>query len=97
MAKGFLKFDLNDPDDRLEFKRATKATDAYIAFFDVAQRVFRPARKHGYVDPEISKLLESCGKTPDDYNAGVELVGKLEELYYQILNEYGINTDEDLQ
>ena len=35
MAKGILEFDLNEPDDRMAFKRANKATDMAIALHEI--------------------------------------------------------------
>lgn len=94
-----LTFDLSDPDDRNEFTRCTKATDAYIALWDIGQEIFRPHRKHGYSDSRVQELIDKCPtfKTKDgetDYCS--EVIEKLEEMFYEILREHGINLDEEL-
>lgn len=99
--KATLTFDMDDYESLQLMKRSIKATDAYLALYDVAMEVFRPARKHGYNDPKITKALEECGETVDEngfpsYGNGEELIGLLETKFYDILNEKGINIHEDL-
>lgn len=78
--KAILEFVL--PEDQTEFDTAVKAMDMSIAIHDIGQEVFRPARKHGYPDPQIANLLL---KIPD--HMGEDLIGLLEEKFYEILNE----------
>lgn len=70
-------------DDKDEFESWQKGPAALSALWDVSQEVFRPARKHGYSDPEINKLVQ-------DNEHAEELVGKLEELFCKILRERGV-------
>lgn len=81
--KAILEFDLSDADERDAHLRAIKAPDAYAALWDIAQEVFRPARKHGYSDPDLNKLLKS-----DDVEEAISL---LEKRFYQILEDKGID------
>lgn len=81
--KATLEFIL--PEDNQEYERCTKGEDYFIALQEIAEQVFRPHRKHGYSDCRIQELLN---KSEDD-NA-FELVGKLEELFYEILDENNI-------
>ena len=99
--KATLTFDMDDHDSMQSFKRSVKSLDAFIALHDIAMEVFRPARKHGYSDPNIQKALDNCGEEVDEngfssYGHGEELISLLETKFYDILNERGINLDEDL-
>jgi hypothetical protein len=84
--KAILEFDLSNPEDVDNHKNAIKANDYASAFFEIHNEVFRPARKHGYGDPKIQKLLES---NPN----GEELVYELEKLFFEILEERNIIFD----
>ena len=85
--KAKLEFDLNEFEDRIEHIMAIKGKDAYLALYDVAFSIFRPARKHGYEDNELNKLLEKSGEE------GAELIGKLEDLFYKVLEEREIDLE----
>lgn len=84
--KAKLEFDLEDVEDERSLKRALKANDYELALYEMQQKVFRPARKHGYGDASIQKIL-------DENPACAELVEKLEQLFYDILEDYEINLD----
>lgn len=97
--KGTLSFNL--PEEREEFERAVKAARYQSALFEIGQRVFRPARKHGYPDAYLQRLLDKADevtiatyddatKGPYDGHVGTELIGQLEKLFYEILQEEGI-------
>lgn len=95
--KGILEFNL--PEDGEEFDTARNAAKYRAALWEISQLVFRPARKHGYSDPRIQELLEradtltTTAGTPDfayEGGVGTELVSKLEEIFYQILRDEGI-------
>lgn len=91
MSKASLHFNL--PEEREEFETAVKAGDYKLALWDIAQEVFRPARKHGYSDGKIQKLLLDIDHNADvssEYGKGTDLVGLLEEKFYEILRERGI-------
>ena len=91
-----LQYNLDDPDAKLEFKRATKVINAYIALWEFANEVLRPIRKYGaHGDDCINELLKKC--TAGDDSHGVELVEKLEEKFYEILEEHDINLSEDIE
>ena len=81
-----MEFDGEDGFDRQALIRTIKADGAYAALHDVAQEVFRPHRKHGYSD-EIQKLL-------DENESSYDVVEILEKLFYEILENYGINLDD---
>lgn len=76
MSKAILEFDLDDIDDKNEFKRAANATNTYIALTEIANQIFRPARKHGYQDEKIANLIDENSE---------ELIGELETKFYEIL------------
>jgi hypothetical protein len=77
---GILQFNLEDPQTNRAFKRACSATDAYQVLDCIANEIFRPARKHGYDDESL--------------NDNEEVIGKLEDMFYELLCEYNINLDD---
>lgn len=81
MSEVTLKFTL--PEEKEELTQALNAGELHSALWSVAQEVFRPARKHGYSDPNIQAALDKCIE-------GEELVSLLEKKFYEILDEYGI-------
>lgn len=105
LAGAKLEFDLDDycdSDDRSEFTRAVKASHAYGAIWDIAQDVFRPARKHGYNDKKIEDLITKAGTHKDDpewpeieSSVGADLIQELEQKFYKILSDHNINLDEE--
>lgn len=95
--KATLSFNL--PEEQEEFQTAANAAKYKAALWEISQRIFRPARKHGYADARIQALLDITdsvkvpsmdGYTEDEIGAGTELVSLLEKLFYEILNEEGI-------
>lgn len=62
------------------------------AIDEVGQEVFRPARKHGYGDVEINKILAHLdslceeNKTPEGLWAS-DLIHALERKYWEIVND----------
>lgn len=97
MPKATLEFSL--PEEQEEFETATKAADYKLALWDVAQEIFRPARKHGYSDAAVQKVLDKAdeeivvtdvGGFKYEIGAGSELISILEQKFYEILRERGI-------
>lgn len=84
-----LEFDMADSDDASEFRRATKASEAFAALWEISQEIFRPARKHGYSDTTLSEAMDS--ETVDKS----ELIHRLEVKFYSILEERGIDLSRD--
>lgn len=78
MAEAILKFDLNDPDDRMSHLRAVKSLDMAMALWDIVHNT-----KKG-----LEWSME--GKEIDKYDA-LELVY---EKIHEILNEHNIITDD---
>lgn len=93
--EGVIKCNLADPYSYKDFLKMMQASYFIKALYDIGQRVFRPARKHGYC--EGGKVLtQLCSDDNDEKLAdyGTDLVGEMEDLYYEILEENGINLDE---
>lgn len=95
--KATLTFNL--PEEQEEFDTAIKASDYKIVLWDIAQEIFRPARKHGYPDSSVQKVLDKAdesivvtdiGGTKYETGAGSELVSMLEQKFYEILRERNI-------
>jgi len=87
-----LKFKFNLPEERSSLLRTIKATDCYIAFFEIANEVFRPSRKHGYSDIELQKINEYL--EGDHAEVVGDVIGLLEKKFFNILEHYGINLDD---
>lgn len=80
--KAKLIFDMEDPCDRENFLKVNKTHQAFRALEEIRERIFRPARKHGYGGPgQLSSMIddESVSKT--------EVISLLEEEFNRILNE----------
>jgi len=91
--KAVLEFNL--PEEGTEHRQAVFSQEAYSALWDISQEIFRPARKHGYQDSRIQKLidhLDSVGENSDtvDRATATELIGKLETLFWEILARYKV-------
>jgi len=86
MKKVILEFIIGDKYDEQAAKRAQNADAAYGALWTIGQEVFRPARKHGYSDSRIQELLTE--------GSAVELVSLLEQKFYEILENTGVNLDD---
>lgn len=78
MAKLKLEFDMLDPDSKEEAKLALQGAAATSALWDIAQDIFRPARKHGYPNSNKININEWSEET-------FEAVSKLEELFWEII------------
>lgn len=104
MSKVTLEFTL--PEDREELELSLHGGDYHAALFEVSQRVFRPARKHGYSNARLQQLVEKLDEavsltcqngTATDWPAdgdvpmnATDLIHLLEKEFYQILDEYGV-------
>lgn len=82
------------PEESSEFETAVKASDMKVALWGIGQEIFRPARKHGYNDHRIQQLLELIDdKMGQDNPGATELIGMLEQMFYDIINERNIDLD----
>ena len=88
--KAKLEFDLDDFSDRKAHKRCVNATEAYIALQKIADEIFRPNRKHGY-ETDIENLFSILG---DRKYLAEEIVYKLEEKFYNIIEELGLDLND---
>lgn len=80
-----------DSYERIEIEMMLKARDLSVALFDIGQEIFRPARKHGYYEKEIEDLINACPNDENGYNIGAEIISKLENKFYAILQDRGID------
>jgi hypothetical protein len=89
MPTATLKFKL--PEEDYEFSCASHGRDALGALWEIQQQIFRPARKHGYSNPKLVKLIEEA---PEDQREAIcEAIGVLEEMFCDILSDCNINID----
>lgn len=89
------------PEEQEEFDTVLKAQPMSTALFEISQELFRPARKHGYMDHRIQELMVHLDALANK-NAGIpedawehspgatDLIGMLEAEFYRILEENGI-------
>lgn len=85
-----LEFFPDRHEDRAAFKRAIKADAAYQALREIADNIFRPARKWGYPDTKSGVLsVDSWSEQTH------EVVEQLEEMFYEIIREQEINLYEE--
>ncbi len=85
--KGILEFNL--PEEQEEFDLANKASALRNTLTDVGNLVFRPARKHGYPDQEIQRLVEELDKMSD--GKATELISLLEAKFYECANDNDVS------
>lgn len=78
MAKAILKFDLNDPDDVIDYKRCNKSLDMSLALWEIVHNT-----KKGL-------LFSMEGKEMNQY----ETLNFVFDKIYEIVNEHNINLDE---
>lgn len=81
--KAILSFNL--PEDKEDFKLAQNGGKLANAIFEMRQRLFRPARKHGYPEGAISDLLNGLSKKEKD--AALKLIDVLEQEFSRICEE----------
>lgn len=85
--KATLEFDLSE--EKESFDLAVKASNMHSALWEIRQRVFRPARKHGYDDERMQKILSDM--TYEQALKAHELIAVLEEIFNEILEEQDLN------
>jgi len=81
-----LEFDM--PEEREDFNRYAKALDLAEALYETRQRVFRPARKHGYSDRKIQDLLDLMSERDV---SGEDLIELLENEFNLVCQEHGVS------
>lgn len=71
MRKATLQFDLNDPDDRIEYKIVHQASDMYIALEGISQYL-RTIHRHGESDTiDIEELRGKFFEILDDHDVKI--------------------------
>jgi hypothetical protein len=77
MAKAILEFDLSDPDDRADHQKSVKATDAFLALWDISQ-LFRKQLKYGDLDQatynKIEAMSEDFYDTLNQYGISMNMI-----------------------
>ena len=101
MPKATLEFNL--PEERVEFEQANQAGALVSFLWEVENRVFRPARKHGYPEQDIQNLIDVLNNLVekhateehpksayDGYMNATSLIGLLEKQYFALRDECGV-------
>jgi hypothetical protein len=95
IKKAIIELDPDDYDDKALLLDYLKSSDKGIAIFDIAQDIFRPHRKHGYNSQKLNTLIGNCGEYKDadgfDISNGEELIGELEDMFYEVLEKYEVS------
>ena len=89
-----ITIETTDSDDRAELKRMFSASEVYTALWEISQEIFRPARRHGYADPNISKFFDEKLVPEGEVIAREELVSAFEKKFYEILEANGVNLED---
>lgn len=89
--KWALELNKLDDSERRTVLWMLKADDMMRALYEIGNEIFRPARKHGYNDVEINTLIDRCGEDGEGYCLASQVISLLEDKYYDIVNEYGVN------
>ena len=80
MAKAILKYDISDPEDSQDFKRAVKSLDMAMALWDIIQ---------------LRKKMENRFEVQDNTNNDVfDGIDAMAEGIVSILDQHGIIVDE---
>ena len=80
MAKAILKYDISDPEDSQDFKRAIKSFDMAMALWDIIQ---------------LRKKMENRFEAQDNTNNDVfDGINAMAQGIGDILDQYNINVDE---
>lgn len=101
MSKAILEFNL--PEEEAELDMALHAGDLHATLWDIAQEVFRPARKHGYNDSTLQRLVEQLDSIVDTMEKAddwptdehgplnaTDLIGLLEKKFYSLLEQHKV-------
>jgi hypothetical protein len=80
MAKAILKYDISDPDENVDFKRAVKSFDMAMALWDIIQ-----------LRNKIENRFEAQDNTNNDVFDGIDAMA---EGIGDILDQHGIIIDE---
>lgn len=81
MGRAILEFDLNNPDDKIEFIRATRATDMALLLWDFARKTKK----------ETEREFEANTMINEDKIVGAEMVF---QKFYELLEYYKLDIDE---
>jgi hypothetical protein len=85
-----IKFNL--PEEREEHDYAMNGATYHCCLWEIANEVFRPARKHGYDDQRINDLITKLDNLAgEDAEGATELISLLEQRFYDILNSSNVS------
>ena len=84
--KTIMVFNDSSEGDVLKLQDCLQATAMKLALSEIGDKVFRPARKHGY--PDNSDLNDLLNK-----EEVCEAIGILEEKFYEILRDRGVTLE----
>lgn len=79
--------------DEQDVLDAITALKLRAALSDVREKIFRPARKHGYSNNRVKTVLDKIAAnrvSEDDEDTGEQLIYELEQVFNEILNHYNI-------
>lgn len=94
--KAKLEFDLDDPSDRRAHLRCTKATEAYIALFNIDNKLREYVKYEKGISPGSTWNLPdgSCKLTEHESSVMWHLAHQIRKEIAEIVQDLGINLDD---
>jgi hypothetical protein len=82
-----------DESELSSLMRQVHGQQAFEALSECTERLFRPARKHGYGEFRLRQFIEDCSE--EEAEKILEFVGLLEEEFRAILRDTGASAVEN--
>jgi hypothetical protein len=79
LMRAAVEANLEDPCAKQDFLLMLRQKDYEIVLQEIAEKIFRPHRRHGYTNPLLNQLLQDP--------AAHQVTGMLEDMFYEILEK----------
>ena len=78
-----VNLEFNLPEEQDDYQMTIDGPKAFMSLSEIANEIFRPARKYGYGDAQLQQLIE-------DNPGAFEIISKLESMFYEIIRSNGV-------
>ena len=85
MAKARIEFDLTDLDDRMEFEKATKASDMALTLWSFSSKTYKSTEQE--IEAEFDRNVIS----KEVYDAKLETFYNVYAKFHELMEKYSIN------
>ena len=85
MAKAIIEFDLTDLEDRMEFEKATKASDMALALWNFSSKSYKSTEQ------EIEAEFERNTISKKVYDAKLKTFYDVYAKFHELMEKYSIN------